>query len=102
MHSKDKLAEALREVGLTTMADAAATGYYHDFLSPLPMPSMALAEDLAEVAGNPAMPPDQKAAVLAVRERHLNGDFDATAAESDEWAASPEGREAMSKLASGR
>lgn len=85
MHSKDKLAEALRDAGLPGLADLAAQGHYHDFLSPLATPAMQLAHDL-EVAirgGN------AKAGKLL--ERHMNGEFDATDAEADEWAVSQDG-----------
>lgn len=89
MHSKDILAGELRKAGLPEMADKAATGYYHDFLSPLDAPCMQLAADLAK-AGTPA--------ALALRERHLDGEFDASSEESDEWAASPEGQFAFNAL----
>jgi hypothetical protein len=89
MHSKDKLAGELNKVGLHEMAAKATTGYYHDFLSPLATPCLQLAADLAAV-GTPA--------ALALRERHLNGEFDATKEESDEWAASPEGRATFEAL----
>lgn len=91
MHSKDFLAGELTKAGLTEMAEKAATGYYHDYLSPLTFPEMQLAEDLAN-AGTPA--------AIALRERHLNGEFDATRAESDDWAASPDGQAAFSMLKS--
>lgn len=93
MHTKDKLAQALREAGLDAMAAKAAEGFYHDFLSPLDMPCLALAQHLAEV-GTPA--------ALAVRRRHMNGEFDATKEESDDWAASPEGQAAFDMLKRGR
>ena len=89
MHTKDKLADALREADLPEMAAKAATGWYHDFLSPLEMPCLQLANDLAAV-GTPK--------ALAVRARHLNGEFDASKAESDAWAASPEGQRALRGL----
>jgi hypothetical protein len=92
MHTKDFLAQELRKAGLDAMADAAATGYYHDFLSPLTFPEMQLAADLAEAgkAGN--------AAALALRERHLNGEFDASTEESDAWAESEDGKMAFKSL----
>ena len=93
MHTKDILAEALLAADLGDMAAKAREGYYHDFLSPLDDPAMTLANDLARV-GTPA--------ALAVRRRHLNGDFDANLEESDDWAASAEGQEAISRLKSGR
>lgn len=91
MHTKDILAAELKKADLPEMAAKAATGYYHDFLSPLDTPCLQLAEDLAKV-GTPA--------ALAVRARHVNGEFDATEEESDDWAKSPEGRKAMRMLAS--
>lgn len=89
MHSKDFLAQELRAAGLDAMADKAATGWYHDYLSPLDAPAITLADDLA-VAGTPA--------AMALRKRHLNGEFDATKEESDDWARSPEGQETFDRL----
>lgn len=68
MPDKDFLAQELNAAGLTEMAAKASTGYYDDFLSPLPAPATQLAADLAE-AGTPG--------ALALRARHLNGEFDA-------------------------
>jgi hypothetical protein len=89
MHTKDKLALALMESGLHEMAARAATGYYHDFLSPLPLPEMQLAYDLGRV-GTPG--------ATALCERVSNGEFDASIEESDAWAASAEGQEAFRGL----
>ena len=88
-HTKDFLARELRNANLHEMADKAAAGYYHDFLSPLTFPEMQLAEDLAK-AGTPA--------AMALRGRHLAGEFDASLEESDDWANSAEGREAFGAL----
>ncbi|WP_340667833.1 hypothetical protein [Bradyrhizobium ottawaense] len=94
-HTKDKLASALREVGLDDMAAKAATGYYHDFLSPLDLPELTLIDHLGGAArANPAT----EKAILALQMRVMDGDFDATAAESEEWTQSPEGREAFRRL----
>lgn len=95
MHSKDKLAEALRKVGLDEMAKWAAEGWYHDYLSPLDTPAIALADDLAVAASKH---PERKDEILAVRRQHLNGDFDATKEESDDWAKSDEGQETFRDL----
>jgi hypothetical protein len=83
MHTKDILAAELRKAGLFKMADAAATGFYHDFLSPLPLPQIQLADDLRQAATPEA---------LALLERVMDGEFDATKEESAAWAASAEGR----------
>lgn len=88
-HTKDILAAELEKAGLPEMAAKAATGYYHDFLSPLETPCLQLAADLAK-AGTPK--------ALALRARHMNGEFDASLEESDEWAASPDGQAAMRML----
>jgi hypothetical protein len=75
MHSKDRLAAALKQAGLGEMSARAAQGYYHDVLSPLPAPAIALANELAAV-GTPA--------ARDLRARHLRGEFDAP---SSEWEA---------------
>ncbi len=89
MHTKDKLAEALNAIGLTEMATKAATGYYHDYLSPLDFPSIQLVNDLAMTGTEEAM---------ALRERVINGEFDASNEEGDEWFNGPEGQDAMRRL----
>lgn len=93
MHSKDFLAQELRAAGLLEMADKAANGYYHDYLSPLETPAVQLAADLSAV-GTPQ--------ALMIRARHLDGVFDATAAEGEEWAASPAGQAAFRGLLSSK
>jgi hypothetical protein len=89
MHTKDILAAELIKAELPEMAAKASTGYYHDYLSPLAMPCLQLAADLA-AAGTPA--------ALALRARHLDGEFDATKEEGDEWMASPDGQSALREL----
>lgn len=89
MHSKDKLAAELHKANLPDMAIKAAGGYYHDFLSPLATPCIQLAMDLA-AAGTPE--------ALALRARHLNGEFDATKEESDAWVSSADGKAALGQL----
>lgn len=89
MHTKDFLAQELKGAGLAEMADKAATGYYHDYLSPLPDGAMQLERDLREAATSEAE---------ALRQRHLNGEFDASKEESDTWMGSKEGQQALSEL----
>ena len=94
-HTKDKLAAVLREVGLHEMAERAATGYYHDFLSPLDLPELTLIDHLGAAAR--ASPATEKA-ILALQMRVSDGDFDASAEESEAWAASEEGQDAYRQL----
>lgn len=91
-HTKDILADELDTAGLSEMAAKARDGWYHDYLSPLPDPAMALDRDLLK-AGTPA--------AMALRARHHNGDFDASSEESNDWASSPEGQAAFERLARG-
>lgn len=93
MHTKDLLAQELRDAGLDEMAKKASEGYYHDFLSPLDMPDMQLELDLVDAAtsGNKL--------ANEIRMKHHNGDFDASIEESDEWAESAEGQAAIGSLA---
>ena len=93
-HTKDKLAAALREVELAAMARKAEEGYYHDFLSPLATPEMALVADLARAATGYT----NREAIYALRTRVIDGEFDASSDESDAWAASPEGQDAFNRL----
>jgi hypothetical protein len=95
-HTKDKLARALRAIDLEAMAVKAEEGYYHDYLSPLAMPSVQLVNDLLEAASDPEQP--RVAEILVLRDRVINGDFDASEKESDDRAKSAEGQEAFSRL----
>lgn len=90
MHTKDFLAQELELCGLTRMAEKARNGYYHDYLSPLDMPETQLLLDLRANNHTPA--------VEALIQRHLNGEFDASFEESEEWANSPEGKAAMASI----
>lgn len=95
-HTKDKLASALRELGLDDMANRAASGWYDDYVSPLDNPILTLVDDLAVAAAtdNGA----KRTAIVALRERVKEGDFDGTTEESEAWANSPEGQEALKLL----
>jgi hypothetical protein len=106
MHTKDMMALALREAGLEAMGDKAVMGYYHDFLSPLAMPEAQLLHDLKVELGRRVMesaatPEPEIDAVQKLIDRHMNGEFDASKEESDEWAASEEGRAAFNGFFNG-
>lgn len=88
-HTKDILADELLNAGLINMALMARRGYYHDYLSPLAAPCLQLEQDLRK-AGTPQ--------ALKLRERHLNGEFDATREESDHWYHSVDGQAAIAEL----
>src|SRR5262245_5429385 len=83
MHTKDRLAQVLRNMKLDALAERAADGEFDDFLSDHVNPQMVLADELAKIGNTSAM---------YLRKRLINGDFDATKEESEAWAQSPEGR----------
>jgi hypothetical protein len=95
MHTKDMLADALTEVGLDVMASLARTGYYHDYLSPLDLPEIQLVNDLRIAASTYR---EKSEAIMILRERVIQGQFDASAEEGDDWAKSEEGQDAFNKL----
>jgi hypothetical protein len=103
-HTTAKLARALRELGTLAvppeMIRRAEAGYFHDFLSPLALPELALVNVLGALANRPGAP--HRAELLALRQRVIDGEFDATKAESDAWARSPDGQAAFAGLLKGR
>jgi hypothetical protein len=95
-HTKDFLAQELRAAGLNDMADKAAIGHYHDFLSPLVAPELQLLADLqGEMKRRSDAGGGDTVAVSMLIGRHMHGEFDASKEESDEWAASQDGQEAF-------
>lgn len=101
MHTKDKLAMALRQAGLDDMAKLAAEGHYHDFLSPLDFPELTLEQHLRSARGKEVMGSPRWRQIEAIRKDVINGEFDASLEESEEWAASPEGQEVFGRLVRG-
>lgn len=83
MHTKDKLAQALRDIGLDKLADKAATGYWHDYLSPINFPTTDIVGRLVRLHR-----PDATKLAEAI----MNGEFDASKDEADAWANSREGK----------
>jgi hypothetical protein len=91
----DLLARRLMLLGLNELAKEVAAGKYHDFLSPYPLPELRLVNELARFA---TALPDKATEIMAVRKDIVEGKYDATKEESDEWAASPEGQETFRRL----
>ena len=91
--TKDRLAAALREIGLDEIAREAERGLYDDYESPNAMPIHSLVHRLTE-EGSPA--------ALALAERAKAGDFDGTKEEANAWATSPEGQAMLRELIGGQ
>lgn len=99
----DKLAAALGEIpGMpASMIKRAQEGYYHDYESPLTFPLMELVSDLRDVQRIPALPANSRPLVRGMIQRVEDGEFDATKAEAEEWARSPEGQQTWRDLIGG-
>ena len=102
-HTTAKLVRALRELPTLAVPPAmirrAEAGYYHDYLSPLALPELALVAELGALANHPSRARTTAAlALMGLRQRVIDGEFDASKAESDVWAKSPEGRAAFASL----
>jgi hypothetical protein len=78
----ERLARALEAAG----APQARGGFYDEFKSDLATPIVQLVQDA------------RKAGVEGIAERAIDGEFDATPEEGDEWMMSPEGQELMQQL----
>ena len=95
------LADTLRAAGFEELAKRAETDEFHDYLSPHDFPELTLDQELvqiiidAEKTGTHRV----KTAAMNIRSRHHEGEFDANSEESDEWAESPEGRDAFEQIA---
>lgn len=100
-HTTAKLARALEKIpGVPAgMIQRARDGYYHDYLSPLDTPEIKLVADLRELAGRPATPRNSRPLLRALANAVIDGQYDASKEESDEWARSPEGQQVMAELA---
>jgi hypothetical protein len=88
--STDRLVAALREAGAPpALVAQAESDAFHDFrsASATPISDLVSACELVGLRG--------------IADRARDGEFDAGSAEADEWAASPEGRDALRRSAWG-
>lgn len=99
--TSENLAQVLEGVGLDAMAIKARADQYHDFLSDDALCSLTLERELRQ-ARDMTKDPILAKQIEAIRQKHLNGDFDASKEESDEWAASPEGQQVFDMLRKGK
>lgn len=102
-HTARQLGRALRAIpGLPAdMIDRAERGYYHDYLSPLALPELALVSELRGYAAHPSLTVSSRRLCLALADAVIRGEHDASPEEADAWAASPDGKAAMAELLRG-
>jgi len=88
--SREKLAAAMAAAGVipAEQIGAARLGRYDDYLAQTAFPQLLLLEELKPYGQ----------AVQELRARVMAGDFDATRAEADAWAASPEGKATLAEF----
>lgn len=94
--TSQKLADALRKAGMEELAIRAEHDEFHDYLSPHDLPDLMLDLELTAIIASGHEEKMREAEAL--RNRHHAGEFDADMVESDEWAASPDGKAAFSLL----
>jgi len=98
--SSEKLAQVLHAAGLFDLEKMARDDLFHDYLSPYALPDLELDNELLKVMRNGATEV-QRIAAMHIRQRHHDGEFDATLQESDDWAESEDGQDAFNRLARG-
>jgi hypothetical protein len=96
--TSQKLADALRAAGFEALAKRAEADEFHDFLSPHALPETMLDQELVAIMRDESRTPLERQRAGEIRGRHHEGDFDASLEESDDWAASPDGKDAFRQL----
>lgn len=95
--SDETLFKALHEVGLYQLAAAAREGEYNEFFGERATPMVDLVADLKQ-AHTASSDPTRQAQIVTLLQRAMNGDFDATRAEYEEWRDSPEAQVILREL----
>jgi hypothetical protein len=94
--SDRKLHDALKKAGLHDLADRAADSEWNDYFGKHELPQHALVAELrARASADPSLQRNCERLVRQV----IEGEFDGTREESDEWASSEEGQRVMDELA---
>lgn len=95
----DYLGRVLDQAGLEGMAERARLGHFDDFHAPAEVASGAeLIRLVAELRIWAKTDPDRAEQCAAIENAARRGEFDATRAESDRWAASLDGQRTMGEL----
>jgi hypothetical protein len=92
--SDHKLYEALRAADLPDLATRAAEGEWNDYFGRHAAPQHHLIAQLEKRIARRSDPE----MIQGLIQRVIDGDFDGTKMEADEWAASPEGQAVFREL----
>lgn len=98
--TSEKLAKRLESAGLKEMAEKARQNRYHDFFGESATPITDLVNDLAREVQK-SDDPVQVNEMRLIRKAAIDGEFDATHAEAEEWAESDEGLAAVREIGLG-
>jgi hypothetical protein len=96
------LADTLRAAGFEDLAKRAEADEFHDFLSGHILPETELDLELVKLMNMLPVDIERRDRASAIRQRHHNGEFDASDEESDDWAQSEDGEEAFAQLIGGK
>jgi hypothetical protein len=95
------LADELRKAGFEALAKRAEANEFHDYLSPHALPELMLDAELYLIVADKTYDLAQRQRAEQIRYRLHDGEFDASLKESDDWAASDDGKAAFTELVKG-
>lgn len=98
--TSERLAQVLHALALFELEKLARADMFHDFLSPYDLPEMEL-EARLRAARDACPDKERRDRIEEVRQRHMQGEFDADFEESEAWAQSDEGKDAFNRLIKG-
>jgi hypothetical protein len=109
VHTNERLAVRLEHIQRTVLSpderalfvpliNQARAGYYHDYMSPIPMPDVQLVCDLRELNERIAATHGVHGMLNNLTSEVIDGKFEATVKEGEDWLLSDAGQAALKQL----
>ena len=109
VHTNERLAVRLEHIQRTVLSpderalfvpliNQARAGYYHDYMSPIPMPDVQLVCDLRELNERIPTPGGVHGMIGNLTSEVIDGKFEATVKEGEDWLLSDAGQAALKSL----
>lgn len=109
VHTNEKLAVRLEHIQRTVLKpddralfvpliNQARAGYYHDYMSPIPMPDVQLVCDLRELNTKIETPVGVRGMINNLTSEVIDGKFEATLKEGEDWLLTDAGQAALASL----
>jgi hypothetical protein len=109
VHTTEKLAVRLEHIQrcvlspderalFVPMINQARAGYYHDYMSPIPMPDVQLVCDLRELNTRIPTPGGVHGMIANLTSEVIDGKFEATLKEGEDWLLTDAGQAALASL----